>query len=321
MLQVLTEPHAGPDPLIGVEIDGRFTITRHIGSGGTAAVYEARQHSVGRIVAVKLLHQEFAQDPLAAARFLREAQAASQLCHPAAITIHDFGISQTGQLYMVMEYLRGRSLAQELTRIGPMSPARVMDILTQVLEAVAEAHAAGIVHRDLKPDNIFLARDGLGREHVKVLDFGLACSHSTRITAKGVVSGTPEYLSPEVACGDDPGPAADLYALGVTAFELMSGRVPYQGSSPVATMTMHLHEPVPDVTAKTPSVPAAVGSVVQTLMAKMVGDRYEDADSAIVAIAESLQVEEQPSLKRPSAGAVFWFSGFCGALVGVAAWL
>lgn len=136
-----------------------------------------------------------------------------------------------------------------------------------------------------------------------------------------MVSRTPVYLPPEVACGDDPGPAADLDALGVTAYELLSGEVPYQASNLVATMTLHLHEhePVPDVTITAPDVPAAVSRVVQTLMAKMVEDRCEDADSAIaVGLAEGM-VGHKPLPKRPGLGAVLWLSGLCGALVGVVA--
>ena len=238
---------------------------------------------------------------------------ASQLCHPAAITIHHFGLSQGGQLYRVMEYLRGRSLAQGLRQVVPMSPQRVMNILTRVLDAVAEAHAAAVVHRDLKPDNIFLARDGLGRAHIKVLDFGLACSHGPR----------PEAWSPGRQCtyrrrwhaATTRGLPPTSTRLGVTAYKLLSGEVPYQASNPLATLTVHLHEPVPEVTITPSAVPAAVSRAVQTLTAKMVEDRCEDADSAI-AVG---MVGHKPLPKRPGLGAVLWLSGLCGALVGVVA--
>jgi hypothetical protein len=220
---VMTE---APDPLIGATIDGRFQILDRVGRGGMGTVYRAKQTSMNREVALKVIDRTLEKDAAAVKRFFREAQLASQLAHPNTVAVIEFGQDPTGPVYLVMELLRGETLSKLLQRTGALPLDRVVRIGVQMCDALAAALALGIVHRDLKPDNVIVL-DG-GRDHIKVLDFGLARSlldPATNITAIGVIAGTPRYMAPEVALrGAAPAPAQDIYALGVVLGELATGR-------------------------------------------------------------------------------------------------
>jgi serine/threonine-protein kinase len=244
-------PHE--DPLLGQEVLGRYRVSRLIGEGGMGRVYEAEQRvgTTTRRVAVKTLRPQLSADPQLARRFFREAETLVRLSHPNLIQFFDFGEIQQGMLAIVMEFIEGSSLAQEAAQ-GPLEPARVDLIFKQICGALAEAHALGIVHRDLKPDNILLTRRGGQEDFVKVLDFGIAKlsaaedEHSTKLTQQGMMVGTPPYMSPEQFSGDPIDARSDIYSLGVIAYEVLTGRLPFDARTPWEWASKHMTaEPEP----------------------------------------------------------------------------
>ncbi|NOZ02811.1 MAG: protein kinase, partial [Deltaproteobacteria bacterium] len=269
--------------LIGKTIDGRFTIRGLIGVGGMGAVYRAHQHSMDRDVALKVLHKDLASNEQEVMRFFREAKAASSLTGAHTITVFDFGQTDDGMLYLVMELLKGRSLADHLEQHpGPMDPRQAVKIIRQVLDALVQAHAAGVLHRDLKPDNIFLVEEDDSRDFVKVLDFGIAKimgRETTNLTATGMVVGTPTYMSPEQGLGEDLDQRSDLYSVGAILFELLAGRPPFEAETPVAVVVKKVHEPAPKVRQVNPSAPvsAALESLVARILATDPNNRPSDA--------------------------------------------
>jgi serine/threonine-protein kinase len=235
------------DPLIGTVVDDRYEILEVIGEGGMGTVYLAQHTKLGRRFALKALRRDLARDQVLSARFIQEARAAAAVEHPNVVQINDFGKLSSGQVYFVMEYLEGRSLSWLIRNGGPIPAARAVGIARQVAQALAAAHAENIVHRDLKPDNIHIA-DTLGEpELVKVLDFGLArLAGQTRLTRDGVVFGTPHYMSPEQAMGEEVDQRADIYALGIVMYEMFTGRVPFEADSYMGVLTKHMYvEPTP----------------------------------------------------------------------------
>jgi serine/threonine protein kinase len=250
-------------------------------------VYCAEQVALGRTVAVKVVHPGLADEELTAARFLNEARAASRLSHPHSVAIFDFGRTDDGRPYIVMEYLRGRDLARVAADEGPLSFGRVADVLRQTLAALEEAHALGIVHRDLKPDNIVLEPLRSGLDFVKVVDFGLAkmlqgdpgAQHAGALTRPGLVCGTPEYMSPEQSRGDALDGRSDLYSVGAVLFELLTGRVPFVADTATKTLLMHLTEVPLDPRDAAPErgIPAPFAEVTLRALAKSVDDRFQDA--------------------------------------------
>jgi serine/threonine-protein kinase len=230
----------GPTPadrvhaLVGRTIAGKFLVASYLGGGAVGAVYKD--------VAIKVLHGEHAGDAMFAARFEREAKAASKLDHPNSMRVLDFGVEPDGVAYIAMEYLDGRHLLRVMDEDWPLPPARVADITAQALAAVGAADAMGIVHRDLKPENIMVLRgtddEGQPRDVVKVCDFGIAkfiedrgapITGAERLTQQGIVVGTPEYMSPEQCRGDRLDVRSDLYSMGVILYQLVTGRVPFDG--------------------------------------------------------------------------------------------
>jgi tetratricopeptide (TPR) repeat protein len=271
------------DPLVGKTLPGGHVVLELIDVGGMGRVYRAEQRMLGRTVAVKIIHPHLLGDETVEARFITEARAASQLNHPNSVGVIDFGKFE-GRLYMVMEYIRGRDLATVAHEDGPLAVDRVVDIVCQSLAALEEAHAVGIIHRDLKPENIVLAPLRSGGDFVKVLDFGLAkvleMAQSKRITDPGMVCGTPEYMAPEQARGDDVDHRADIYSTGVLLYELLAGRLPFEGTNPREVVLMHLSKPPPDLRAVAGRpLPEALIAVVTKALAKMPRDRYESAAS------------------------------------------
>jgi serine/threonine-protein kinase len=266
---------AMPDPLIGRTIGGRYRIESKIGAGGMASVYRASNDVLGRKVAIKFLAPDLAQDPTQRQRFLREARATNRIRHEHIVDITDYG--DEGKLvYLVMELLEGEPLNHRIAR-GPIPPREAIELLMQVARALARAHELEVIHRDLKPENIFLAlRDG--HTHIKLLDFGLAhVRNETRLTAAGAVFGTPEYLSPEQARGaPNVGPAADLYALGVVFFEMLTGRLPFEGST-AELIVKHLRNTPPTPSQFNPSVPPEIDALVAKLLSKDPAQRHRDA--------------------------------------------
>jgi len=316
------------DPLVGRTLPGGYRVTHAVGVGGMGRVYCAEQVALGRTVAVKVVHPHLADDELTVARFLNEARAASRMSHPNSVAIFDFGRTEQGQPYIVMEYLRGRDLARVADAEGPLPLRRVADIMRQTLAALGEAHALGIVHRDLKPDNIVLEPLRSGLDFVKVVDFGLAkilendqpspSSGGGALTRPGLVCGTPEYMSPEQGRGDALDGRADLYALGVVLFELLAGRVPFVADTATKILLAHLNEPAPDPRSVAPdrSIPEPLALLCLRALAKPRDDRFQSAEAFAAALDEALiEVEGRASFDATPRTSIRCRS--CGALNGM----
>jgi serine/threonine-protein kinase len=274
---------APSDPFIGRVLGGRYRLVEKLGQGGMGTVYRALHLLMDKPVAVKILRAELSSDSEAVARFHREARSASRLDHDHCIRVTDFGQSDDGQLFLVMELLDGESLGN-VTRRGRVPPSRAAAIGAAVAEALGHAHEAGIIHRDLKPDNVFLARRARGRELVKVLDFGLAKLASDSalgpsITRDGTVFGTPEYMAPEQAEGEKLDGRTDVYALGVILYQLLCGDVPFRAQSFVALLTKQVSEaPVlPSQRCPDAGIPHGLEEIVLRCLAKKPRDRYDTA--------------------------------------------
>ncbi|HYD42386.1 MAG TPA: protein kinase [Anaeromyxobacter sp.] len=237
-----------PSSLTGQVVVGRYRIVRQLGRGGMGAVYEAIQLSMNRPVAMKLIHPTLAEDEELVARFHREMQVTSSIVHPNTVSVLDFGATETGQLFLVMELLDGRSLAAVLRDEGALPLRRIVHIGKQVLRALAAAHHEGIVHRDLKPENVMLQDRFDERDAVKVLDFGIARvlepgANAPAMTMEGTLLGTPGYMSPEQATGKPVGPASDLYSFGVLLYQMATGGLPYSGTTIQELLVKQVTEP------------------------------------------------------------------------------
>lgn len=263
--------------LVGHVLDNKYTLLSKLGEGGMGSVYLAEQSSMGREVAIKVLRREFSQNRMAIKRFLREARAASKLTHPNTITVYDFGQSNEGLLYLVMERLSGRPLADILDDDGRMPVQRAVHIIAQVCDSLSEAHAHGITHRDLKPENIFIEQKVGNPDFVKVLDFGIAKMQgedNTQATATGMICGTPSYMSPEQAMGRDIDGRSDIYALGILLYEMLTDVKPFEGDTPMEVMLKHINEsPEPIVDRVQLAVPVGVQETIDRMLAKAAEDR------------------------------------------------
>ncbi|MCC6620008.1 MAG: protein kinase [Deltaproteobacteria bacterium] len=237
--------------LVGTTVAGRYEIESVLGAGGMGVVFRARQITMNRAVAIKLLHTHFGSNPHAVGRFEREMQATSKIEHPNTIRVYDYGETENKQLFLAVEYLQGRTLAKVLLEDErPMPVERLLRIAIQIGKALTAAHAEGVVHRDLKPDNVMLLDQYGERDFVKVLDFGIARfveadEDAQRLTAEGAVVGTPAYMSPEQATGAAPDFRTDLYSLGIMLFEMATGAVPFDAPTTVSLMVKHVQEPPP----------------------------------------------------------------------------
>ena len=263
----------------GTVIDGRYRVISRVGSGGMADVYCAEDTQLGRRVAVKLLHERFAQDEEFVERFRREASSAASLSHANIVNVYDRG--EWGDTYYIaMEYLDGRSLDSIVREEAPLAPERAIEITEQVLRASRFAHSRGIVHRDLKPHNVIM--DGEGR--VKVTDFGIARAGASEITQTGSIMGTARYLSPEQAQGHTVSPRSDLYAVGIMLYELLTGTVPFEGDSVVAIALRHLSEPPRPPSSLVPTISPNLDAIVMRALAKDPERRFADADEFLAAL-------------------------------------
>ncbi|MDQ1711289.1 MAG: eukaryotic-like serine/threonine-protein kinase [Frankiaceae bacterium] len=265
------------DPLTGAVLDGRYRLDARIARGGMATVYSAFDLRLDRPVAVKVMHASLAEDEAFVERFRREARSAARLSHPNVVAIYDQG-EDAGRVYLVMEHVTGTTLRALLREHGALSPQQALDVADGVLTALAAAHAAGLVHRDVKPENVLVTPDG----SVKVADFGLAraieASHYT--VADGTLLGTVAYLAPEQVASGAADPRADLYALGVVLFEMLTGQVPYSGGTPLAVAYRHVNEDVPDPAG----APRAVANVVRAATRRDLDERYADAQAMLSAV-------------------------------------
>ncbi|MDA3863225.1 MAG: serine/threonine-protein kinase [Deltaproteobacteria bacterium] len=280
------------DPLIGEVLLGQFEITEVIGQGAMGKVYLARQLSIDRNVAVKVLKNKLANDQKVVKRFNREAKAAARLNHPNIITIHLVGqIKETGTPYMVMEYADGSSLELVCKAQGIISEKRVFNIIRDIASALDEAHKMGVVHRDLKPDNISIINMGTPQEKAKVLDFGIAKILHTdeeisQLTKTGTIFGTPAYISPEQASGERIDYRSDLYSLGVIMFRLATGRLPFDDASGLEILVRHIKDSPPLPSTLNPNISTSLEKIIIRLLCKDPDERYVSAQALIDVLDE-----------------------------------
>lgn len=281
-----------------------------VGVGGMGRVYKAEQSTLGRTVAVKVIHPHLLGDEQTVARFYQEARASSRLNHPNSVSIIDFGRTDDGILYLAMEFLSGKDLALVMHEEGPLAVERVCNILVNTLDALGEAHELGIVHRDLKPENIILRPLRSGEDLVKVVDFGLATivGKESSITKPGLVCGTPDYMSPEQGRGDGVDGRGDIYALGVVLFELLVGHLPYIDDTPTRVVLRHLNDPVPDPRHAGPNreIPDRLADITMKALAKDARDRFQvarDMQAALREAVEDLRVRRTSVMPCPTCGA------------------
>ncbi|MBI4511870.1 MAG: serine/threonine protein kinase [Deltaproteobacteria bacterium] len=339
-----TQGQLGDDPIVGAKLVGRYEVTRKIGEGGMGAVYEARHLLIGKRVAIKVLLDKYAQKADVVARLQQEARLASSIGHEHIVDITDFGETEDGRTFVVMEFLEGESLAHLLSREGPLAPARAVGIARQVAGALGAAHSKGIVHRDVKPENVFIIRRS-ERDFVKVVDFGISKAirndqeegggSSPRLTQTGMVLGTPLYMSPEQARGEDElDHRIDVYALGVILYEIITGEVPFQGTNYLNIISQVLsQEPKPPSRLRPDlGISLALDAVILRAMAKSCDHRYQsmaelDADlgklengeevraiSGHLSTGGRLGVGPQAGKKR----AIAWGAGVSVVVLGVA---
>lgn len=303
------------DPLIGRVFDGKYRLEERLGGGGMGTVYRATHLLIGRAVAVKVLSQRFVGDETAQQRFRREARASGRMAHPNAVMVNDFGATDDGWLYIVMELLEGQTLRDLLAREAPLDPARAVSIILQACAAVGAAHEAGLIHRDLKPPNIFIEQRPNLPAVVKVLDFGVAKfaveDHDddyNTLTQVGAIIGTPRYMSPEQCSGAAPlTPSSDVYSLGIILYEMLTGSVPFSADTPLAVALKQVSEPPRPPREIVASTPVELERVVLHALAKNPADRPSDGNELrreLQATAEGLGLEHADSTLSPSMAAL-----------------
>src|SRR5262245_92486 len=265
-----TIAEAPVDPLLGRIFEGKYRLDDRLGGGGMGTVYRATHLLIDRPVALKVLSQRFVGDQTAQQRFRREARAAGRMQHPNAVTVTDFGATEDGYLYIVMELLEGRTLRDLLAKEAPLDPARAVSIMLQVCAAVGAAHEAGLIHRDLKPANIFIEQRPNLPSVVKVLDFGVAKfaveEHDDdykTLTQVGAIIGTPRYMSPEQCSGAAAlTPASDVYSLGIILYEMLTGMAPFTADTPLAVALKQVSEAPAPMNDSGVAVPEKLEQVV-----------------------------------------------------------
>ncbi|HTM19634.1 MAG TPA: serine/threonine-protein kinase, partial [Kofleriaceae bacterium] len=293
-----------PEQLTGIVLADKYRLESVLGSGASGHVYRAEQIGLGRSVAVKILRPEYRRHE---DLFRIEAQAASRINHPNAITIYDFGFTGDGLPYLVMEHLRGQTLASVLGR-GRMSTVRAMKVCAQVLSALEAAHECGVVHRDLKPENVILEPQRSGDDLVKVIDFGLAVLDESQARE---IAGSPEYMSPEVISGQQPTAAADLYAVGVMLWEMLVGRTPFAGGDVLTVLDRHLHA-VPEAPMSLVAVGRPLSDLCLHLLAKPPEARPASATAVRARVLDLLAGAGEDEHPCPSCGAPSIGLPYCG---------
>jgi serine/threonine protein kinase len=290
------------DPMIGRTFDEKYRLDEKLGVGGMGTVYRATHLLIDRPVAIKVLNSRFVEDDAAQIRFRREARAAGRLRHANAVTVTDFGTTNDGFVYIVMELLEGRTLREVLAREAPLDTARAVSVMLQISAAVGAAHHAGIIHRDLKPANIFIVQRSDTPAVVKVLDFGIAKlaaealedDDPMTLTQVGVMIGTPRYMSPEQCDGAQLTPSSDVYSLGIILYEMLTGMTPFTGSTPLAVAMKHSTSPPLPPTDIVATIPRPIEQLVLHALEKNPADRPGNADefrSELYATAERLGLE------------------------------
>jgi serine/threonine-protein kinase len=270
---------------------GQYKLKKLIGSGGMGEVYLAEHLLLKRPCAIKIIHPEKAGDPKVLARFEREVQATAKLSHWNSVDIYDYGRTDDGTFYYVMEFLPGMNLAQLVQGYGPVPAARAIHLIRQVCNALSEAHEQKLVHRDIKPANIFAAIRGGRHDVAKLLDFGLAKplldAASARLTVKGAITGSPLYMSPEQATGDgDPDARSDIYSLGGVLYFLATGQPPFDDEQPMKVIIAHAHDPVVPPSQLNPELPDDLELVILRCLQKIPDDRYQSAAGLAAALED-----------------------------------
>ena len=307
---------AGEGARVGTVLEGKYEIVRLLGRGGMGEVYEGRHTKIGRRVAVKFLHAEYARHPGVARRFENEAKTAGAVEHENIAAVFDVGVLQDGAQYLVMEFLNGEDLDHVLKRVGRLPLARAVEVLVQACMGLEVVHQRGIVHRDLKPANLFVIKRPNGADLVKVIDFGVAklrrAEGDPGATKTGVALGTAYYMSPEQAAGErEIGPASDVYALGVILYELLSGQRPHEGDSLLQILHRILTQPPTPLEQVCPGLPPAVYGIVRRAMATNIADRFRGVSElaeALAPFAASAQSPSQPPaspVTHPETAAAF----------------
>ena len=282
------------DPLLGRVVLEQFRIEEQIGVGGMGTVYRAHQTTIDRDVAIKVLRAELARDEQAVARFEREARVCTALDHPNLVRVFLSGRFPDGRLYIVMELLEGRSLADEIEQHGPPALERAVIMIMKLCAGLAAVHAAGIVHRDIKPENVYLVRRARDPDFVKLVDFGVARvlegdGVGPTTTQSGRVFGTATYISPEAATGDDTDHRSDIYSLGVLSYQLLTGELPFEGSTAGAVLMKHVHEapPLLQTVGRGAEVPDEVAQVIMRALSKEPEARQQTLAEFLDPLAEA----------------------------------
>jgi eukaryotic-like serine/threonine-protein kinase len=280
---------------IGTIVEGRYRIVSRLGSGGMADVYCAEDQQLGRRVALKVLYRRFAEDQEFVERFRREASSAAGLQHQHVVSVYDRG-EWDGTYWIAMEYLDGRSLKRLIQDEGPLAPERAVELTIQILRAARFAHRRGVIHRDLKPHNVIIDDE----DRAKVTDFGIARAGASDMTQTGSIMGTAQYLSPEQAQGHAVSAQSDIYSVGIILYEMLTGRVPFEGESAVTIALKQVSEQAVPPSQLNPAVTPALEAVVMRALAKDPAQRYPDADAFIAA----LQGQEVPAAPPTEATAL-----------------
>ncbi len=289
------------DPMIGRLLEGRYRISGRVARGGMASVYEATDLRLDRTVAIKIMHAGLGEGDDFATRFVREARSAAKLSHPNVVSVYDQG-NDDGVVFLAMEFISGHTLRDTITKEAPMSPSKALALIEPILSALSAAHRAQIIHRDIKPENVLIADDG----RIKVADFGLAkaISADTQHTATaGVLIGTVSYLAPELVIEGRADARADVYAVGVVLFELLTGTKPHEGETPIQVAYKHVHDDVPAPSSLISGLPEYVDALVARATARDRGQRPADASVLLhqvhrVSHALAAGVREDPELTQ-----------------------
>ncbi|MDX2092261.1 MAG: serine/threonine-protein kinase [Kofleriaceae bacterium] len=302
--------------LLGMVVDGRYRLDATLGRGGMGLVFKAHHMGLRRAVAVKVLHRAFVANPDVRNRFEREALASGKIDHPNCVNVYDTGRLPDGSLYLAMELLDGKSLADVLEQEGQLAPGRALHILAHVLRGLAHVHAAGLIHRDIKPENIFLITQGEDHDFAKILDFGIAkgmtaadLDDGVKLTQAGMAFGTPIYIAPEQALGNPMDGRADLYAAAVVGFEMLCGQPPFYSDDKLEVMAMHTARPVPPMRQRLIKngrpVPASIERLIVKGLTKKPSERYPTADVFLAAVENALHTPDggvtDVAIERPSA--------------------
>ena len=285
---ILKDSGINQDPLIGKVVRGRYRVLEKLGEGGMGTVYLAEQIAINRKVALKILHPDYARDQEFVRRFRQEAKLAAALNHRNIITVFDFDQADDGSLYIVMEYVAGKSLSG-LIQDGPINLRRVMRLGVQIAEGLRAAHVAGVIHRDIKPENIMV----VGEEEIKLMDFGIArltnTEAATRLTRSGMIMGTPTYMAPEQIEGGEVGEATDIYAFGIVLYEMLSGRVPFTAPTPGAILIKHLQEVPAPLRKLRKEIPISLEKVVKQALEKKPAQRQKSMNEIVESLANTQQ--------------------------------